>query len=314
GAAAYWWFVQPPRTQAAAAMPIPEPTFVTSKVCAQCHDKETQAWRGSDHDLAMQPADANTVLGDFRNAKFEGTTFFVRDGVYFVNAEGPDGKRADFAIKYTFGVHPLQQYLIEMPGGRMQAFGIAWDSRPKAAGGQRWFSLYPSQKLLPGDALHWTGIEQNWNFQCSECHSTNLRKGFDAATNTFHTTWSEIDVACEACHGPGSNHVAWAKKERGTSDYVGKGLLVALDERKGATWAFASDAHTKQRTPARTSSREIDVCGRCHSRAARFADDAGYGKSWADTHRRTPLSEGLYWPDGQMRDEVYNWGSFLTSK
>ncbi len=293
---------------------MPPPTFVTTAACAQCHDKQMQAWRGSDHDLAMQLADAKSVLGDFKNAKFAGTTFFTRDGQYFVNTEGADGKRADFAIKYTFGVRPLQQYLIEMPGGRMQAFGLAWDARPRTQGGQRWFSLYPGRTLKPGDPLHWTGIDQNWNFQCAECHSTNLRKGFDAASSTFHTTWSEVNVACEACHGPGSNHVAWARKERGSGDYPGKGLAIALDERKTVQWTFASDARIAKRSVPRATSNEIDVCGRCHARAARFADDYAYGGAYGDSHRRVTLGEGLYWPDGQMRDEVYNWGSFLQSR
>lgn len=296
---------------AAAASP---PRFVGASACAACHARETDAWRGSDHDLAMQAADARSVLGNFDNAVFEGNRFFARDGKFFVNTEGPDGKRADFEIKYAFGVRPLQQYLIELPGGRMQAFGIAWDSRPLEQGGQRWFSLYPGRNLKPGDPLHWTGVEQNWNFQCAECHSTNLRKNFDAASGTFHTTWSEVNVACEACHGPGSNHVAWAKKEGSAAHYAAKGLAVALDERRGVTWTIAPDAPTATRSTPRTTSREIDLCGRCHARAARFSDDWRDGGAYGDTHRRAPLSEGLYWPDGQQREEVYNWGSFLQSR
>ncbi len=292
--------------------------FVGSAACGECHGKQRDAWRGSDHDLAMQVAGAKSVLGDFANAKFEGagttTTFFTRGGEYFVDTEGPDGKRGEFAVKYTFGVRPLQQYLIELPGGRLQALGVAWDSRPKAGGGQRWFHLYPSSRLGPGDPLHWTGIDQNWNFQCSECHSTNLRKNFDAAQGVFRTTWSEISVGCEACHGAGSNHVAWARKSGRDASDAGKGFAVALDEREGMAWAFTSEATTAHRSVPRTTSREIDVCGRCHARAARFADDDGSATSYADTHRRATLADGLYYPDGQMRDEVYNWGSFLQSR
>ncbi|MFO1311086.1 MAG: multiheme c-type cytochrome [Burkholderiales bacterium] len=313
GYAAYRALAPAPAATAPAA-PFAPARFVGAAACAACHAKETEAWRGSDHDLAMQPADGRTVLGDFGNAKLEGTTFFLRDGKYFVNTEGPDGKRADFEIKYTFGVRPLQQYLIELPGGRMQAFGLAWDSRPKEQGGQRWLNLYPGRNLKPGDALHWTGIEQNWNFQCAECHSTNLRKGFDAASGTFHTTWSDVNVACEACHGPGSNHVAWAKKEGDAARDPAKGLAVALDERRGITWSVAAGMNSARRSAPRTTSREIDLCGRCHARAARFSDDYKDGGAYGDTHRRTPLSDGLYWPDGQMRDEVYNWGSFLQSR
>jgi tetratricopeptide (TPR) repeat protein len=311
--AAHRWLGSAPAAGVHAAA-APPPAFVGAAACAACHPKESQAWRGSDHDLAMQVADARTVLGDFGNAAFEGSTFTTRDGRFFVNTQGPDGRRADFEVKYTFGVRPLQQYLIELPGGRMQAFGLAWDTRPKERGGQRWFSLYPGRNLKPGDPLHWTGIDQNWNFQCAECHSTNLRKNFDAASDAFRTTWSELDVACEACHGPASNHVAWANKDGDGASYAAKGLPIALDERKGIAWTAASGAATATRSASRTTSKEIGLCGRCHARAARFSDDYRDGGAYGDTHRRSALTEGLYWPDGQQRDEVYTWGSFLTSR
>jgi predicted CXXCH cytochrome family protein len=267
----------------------------------------------------MQVADDKTVLGDFGDAKFKyaGTTstFFRRDGKYYVNTDGPGGKLGDFEVKYTFGVHPLQQYLIELPGGRMQAFGIAWDSRPKGDGGQRWFHLYPDQNLKAGDPLHWTGNSQTWNFQCAECHSTNLRKNYDARTDTFKTTWSEIDVSCEACHGPGSNHLAWAKQTPEGKGYDRtSGLVVALDERKGATWTPVAETGNAMRSTPRLQAREVDACARCHGRAARLSDDEPHGRPPLDTHRFALLEPGLYWDDGQMRDEVYNWGSFLQSK
>src|SRR4030095_11920180 len=168
--------------------------YVGRTVCAECHAKEESAWRGSHHDLAMQVADEKSVLGNFANARFAyagvTSTFSRRDGKFFVRTDGPDGKLTDYEIKYAFGVYPLQQYLIEFPGGRMQALSIAWDARAKAQGGQRWFHLYPRQNIKAGDWLHWTAGGQNWNFTCAECHSTNLRKGFDAKANTYKTTWS----------------------------------------------------------------------------------------------------------------------------
>jgi len=149
-------------------------------------------------------------LGDFDGAEFRyaGITsrFFRRDGRFMVRTDGPDGRLADFEIKYAFGIWPLQQYLIEFPGGRTQALGIAWDARAKNEGGQRWVHLYPNEKIDYRDPLHWTGLYQNWNLECATCHSTNLKKGYDAASNTYKTTFSEINVACEACHGPGSRH------------------------------------------------------------------------------------------------------------
>jgi len=308
---------------AAAAAPAAPPAavaqYVGGKSCAECHAGEQAAWHGSDHDLAMQVADEKSVLGNFANAKFTyaGTTstFSRRDGKFFVNTDGPDGKLHDYEIKYAFGVRPLQQYLIELPGGRMQALGIAWDSRAKAQGGQRWFHLYPGQAIKAGDPLHWTGISQNWNFQCAECHSTNLRKNFDAKSETFKTTWSELNVSCEACHGPGSNHVAWAslKGDAKAADPT-KGLVLALNERKGVTWVPMADTGNARRSTPRAAAREIEMCARCHARAARISDDYVHGKPPLDTHRLALLADDLYWNDGQMRDEVYNWGSFVQSE
>ncbi len=268
---------------------------------------------------AMQVADEKSVLGNFADARFTyaGTTsrFFRRDGKFYVNTDGPDGKLADYEIKYTFGVRPLQQYLVEFPGGRLQPLSIAWDSRPKENGGQRWFHLYPGQNIKAGDPLHWTGSLQNWNFQCAECHSTNLRKNFDVATDSFKTAWSELDVSCEACHGPGSSHVAWARKQGDWQALATtKGLALALDERKGVSWHPVAETGNAQRSSPRSSAREVEMCARCHGRASRISDDYVHGASPLDSHRLALLEEGLYWNDGQMRDEVYNWGSFVQSK
>ncbi len=190
--------------------------FVGSAACAACHQQEHAEWQGSQHAAAMQEANDKTVLGKFDGGTFSHggvtSTFYKKDDKFWVTTDGPDGKLADFEIRYTFGISPLQQYLIELPKGRLQALGIAWDARPKDEGGQRWFSLFPDRKLASGDPLHWTGIDQNWNYQCAFCHSTNLKKNYDAATGIFQTTWSEISVGCEACHGPASHHMAWASK------------------------------------------------------------------------------------------------------
>src|SRR5688572_1418652 len=122
-----------------------ELTYVGAPACAECHVAVAEAWRGSHHDLAMQEATVATVLGDFDDAVFEHagvtSTFFRRDGKLLARTDGPDGALHDYEIAYTFGVEPLQQYLIGFPGGRYQALGIAWDSRPREQGGQRWFHL-----------------------------------------------------------------------------------------------------------------------------------------------------------------------------
>lgn len=270
--------------------------------------------------MAMQVATDKSVLGDFKQASFSyngiRSRFFTRDGKFFVNTDGADGKLTDFEIKYTFGVTPLQQYLIELPGGRLQAFGIAWDARAKEQGGQRWFHLYPEQKLKAGDTLHWTSIDQNWNYQCADCHSTNLKKNFDATSSTFNTQWSEINVSCEACHGPGSKHLAWAKRDSGEQAYsaADKGLTHVFDERRGISWRSELANAQPTRSEPRKGTVEIETCATCHSRRGQTSDTFVHGQRLADNYRPALLDEGLYWPDGQQRDEVFTHGSFLQSK
>ena len=232
-----------------------------------------------------------------------------------VRTDGPDGALHDYEIKYTLGVYPLQQFLIAMSGGRLQAFGIAWDSRPSERGGQRWFALYPGQKITYRDSRHWTGIDQNWNYMCADCHSTNLHKNYDARTRTFSTSYSEIDVSCEACHGPGSNHVLWAKKEGDWKNLdTTEGLTIALDERKGVAWRIDPATGNARRSSPRPSEREIQVCARCHSRRGEIHEDYVHGQPVGDDYRVALLDQDLYYPDGQIKEEDYEYGSFIQSR
>jgi predicted CXXCH cytochrome family protein len=270
----------------------------------------------------MQEASGETVPGDFDDARF--TQFgvesrFYRDGDRFmVRTDGPDGKMQDYPIKYTFGVHPLQQYLIEFPGGRLQALDIAWDSRTEDEGGQRWIHLHPEDPVPHDDVLHWTGPNLNWNYMCADCHSTNLRKGYDSGKDSYRTTWSEIDVSCEACHGPGSEHLRWAQAmAEGTAPADGRpdmGLTVNFDERKDVSWTIDPATGRATRSAPRETSREIQVCARCHSRRSQLTDDAVAGQPFLDAFHPAMLTQGLYHADGQILDEVYVWGSFLQSK
>jgi predicted CXXCH cytochrome family protein len=268
------------------------PQFLGSARCAECHAAEHAAWQDSQHARAMQHATAATVLGDFADTRFSygGVTsrFFRRDARFFVRTDGPDGQLADFEIKYTFGVEPLQQYLIELPRGRLQALSIAWDTRPRSAGGQRWFHLYPedpdpAERIDHRDALHWTKSAQNWNFMCADCHSTNVRKGYEATSDTFNTTWSDLAVGCEACHGPGSGHVA-------------------------------APALPYQRIVEGHVAAEMAACAACHSRRAQYAEGALAGDPLMDHYLPAVLAEELYHPDGQQQGEVFVWGSYIQSR
>ena len=274
----------------------------------------------------MDHATDKTVLGDFSNASFDyfgvSSRFFRRDNKFFVETDGPDGKLATFEVKYTFGIEPLQQYLVEFPDGRIQALPFAWDSRPKPQGGQRWFHLYPDEQIKHDDVLHWTKLNQNWNFMCAECHSTGVVKNYDAANDRFHTTWSEISIGCETCHGQGSHHVDWARGQQSwwpfaKQDDKSKGLAVLFDERSGISWRTDPRTGKPQRTitPA-VLRKEVETCGLCHARRASLAEDWAPGQWLSQTHLVEPVSPGTYHADGQIRDveEPYNYTPFKQSK
>jgi predicted CXXCH cytochrome family protein len=295
------------------------PSFAGRQTCASCHEREHRLWTGSDHDLAMQEATEETVLGNFDNAAFRyygiTSTFFRKDGKFLVRTDGPGGTLKEFEIAYTFGVRPLQQYLVTFPRGRLQALTICWDTRTKAEGGQRWFHLYPDEFIRHDDILHWTKPSETWNFMCAECHSTGLRKNYDLAKDAYATTWFEIDVSCEECHGPGSNHVAWAKK--GNGDGMGdpsKGLVAILSDPAKGEWVLDPGTRTARRTSPLPSPAQTDTCFRCHARKVPILDPWVAGTPFLDAHMPQVLTRELYHPDGQILEEVYEYGSFVQSR
>ncbi len=298
--------------------------YVGSQSCQECHAQEVTDWHTSDHFKSMMEVSDETVLGDFDNASFEHfghqSTFFRKGEEYWVRTEGPNGQQQEYKIEYTFGFYPLQQYLIAFPGGRLQAFQVCWDSRPAEQGGQRWYHLYPDEAIPSTDVLHWTKEQFNWNYMCADCHSTDLKKNYDVATQTYDTTWSEINVSCEACHGPGSEHVKWAKESQ-QPDYTkvaeymeSKGLLVTLKEPVDAVWNIDPATQMPKRYPPLESHVQVDACARCHSHRQLLQEHFVAGQPFLDGFTPSPLRDTLYHHDGQIDEEVYVFGSFTQSK
>ncbi len=288
--------------------------YVGSTSCQGCHEQTFAQWQGSHHQLAMQPADGASVLGDFSEQTFENaagrTRFFMDGDRYWVSTEGADSQPKKFIVTHTFGFYPLQQYLLDAGGGRKQALNIAWDARPEQDGGQRWFDLNASEPVSPGDPLHWTGPLFNWNGMCAECHSTDVRVNYDAASDTFDTRYAEVSVGCEACHGPGARHITQAQTDLFDASL---GLSLSLDDQADARWTINPDSGIAQRSSPATSQQQTQSCGRCHARRSPLTTDYEFGQHLADTHLPALLEENLYFSDGAIFDEVYVYGSFLQS-
>lgn len=261
--------------------------YVGSDACKHCHQQAFQDWMGSHHQLAMLPAADSTVLGNF-NTEFLGddiaVRFFRREGRFFVNALTQDSVYRDMEVLYTFGVEPLQQYLIADTLGRLQALTVAWNSQK-----DEWMDLYPELKIHHEEWLHWTGNSMTWNSMCADCHSTAYRKNFDPGSGKFESSYAEVNVTCESCHGPGEDHVAAAKAG---SEEPGELLLGSGTAQKDL----------------------VDACAPCHSRRTQLTKAYNPHDPYLDHYDPALIAPPLYQADGQIEDEVYVYGSFLQSK
>jgi tetratricopeptide (TPR) repeat protein len=286
-----------PASAAAPARP-PAPDWVDNATCVSCHADAAAHWAGSHHAKAMARPTAETVRGDFDGASFrhQGVTsrFFRRQDRFVVRTDGPDGRLADFEVAWTFGWAPLQQYLLELPGGRLQPLQVAWDEPAR-----RWFHLLPDEKAPPGDVLHWTGRYQNANTMCIACHTTGFVKHYDAATDTFASTWKEPNVSCQSCHGPGERHVGWARARA-----EGRDAPTLPGERYGLSVDFR----------ARGAAGQVEVCSACHSRRTELTAAPVPGEPRLDHYLPSLLMPGLYHADGQQLDEVFVDGSYRQSR
>lgn len=240
---------------------IPDSDFLGDNNCKECHAKEFDEWHGSDHDKAMQIADSLSVLADFNNRTFTSqgvTSRFYKDGVdFYVNTEGPDGENHDYKIVYTFGIRPLQQYIVKFPNGHYQCLRTAWDTVKNT-----WFDLYPDFKVVHSEWLHWSRGGLNWNNMCSDCHSTNVRENYDQKTDSYNTKYALINVSCEACHGPGKQHVEDVK------------LL-------GDGYTSTGTMHMAVGTAPREL---VGQCARCHMRREQFSSNFNFeGTMWTIT-------------------------------
>ncbi len=283
-----------------------------SESCKGCHEQQYQQWQQSHHYRSMQPANEDFVLGDFagQRVSFHGVNYrFYRDNEkYWIDLEPEPGKIERYEIRYTFGFFPLQQYLLEIGNGHLQALNVAWDSRPQAEGGQRWFHLRPDINITPEHPFHWKRHFQNWNSRCADCHSTRLEKNYDPVEHSYQTTWTEVNVGCEACHGSGEKHIALA--ESGEISGTNSGFVKKISP--PLSWHFKPDNPIAEPTGSKNDDY-LNQCGSCHALRTQI-DEYQSGLAFHDSNRLRLVSDETYFADGQVREEAFVVGSFLQSK
>jgi len=300
--------------------------------CIGCHKGTVQAWQKSDHAKAMALPTKDTVLADFNDVDVkhygQKAHFFVKDNQYHVtisydgNADTDTDTDTDtvsvekhstnaypittYQIKYTFGHYPLQQYLVETEQGKLQVLPFAWDSRSKSESGQRWYHNYSHEEIIPEDRLHWRQPLQNWNGMCADCHSDGLKRNYDSDKNQFNTQFDNINVGCLSCHGEMSEHA------KTTKDNVDKDIS-STKHPKGHWLRTAADKTAKWQGDKRDNSF-MDNCFACHALRAPLTDGFKANIAFLDQFMPQLPSAPNYHADGQIKEEVYVYGSFLQSK
>jgi predicted CXXCH cytochrome family protein len=265
-------------------------TYAGSESCRDCHAKAYSKWTNSHHALAERSIDPQIDRPAFDPAHTikHGTQIseaHARGGQFQLTTMGADGKPAAFKPDRVLGEHPLRQFLFPSAGGRWQVGELSFDPRTN-----EWFDVYGAEDRMAGEWGHWTGRGMTWNSMCASCHNTRLRKNYHPATDTYSTAMAERGVGCESCHGPLKQHVSW-QRERGGS---------------------ATNDPTVHRLDQH---QMLDTCGSCHARRAELTGDFTPGEKFLDHYALTiPDETDIFHADGQVRDEDYEFTSFLSSK
>ncbi len=263
-------------------------SYAGSGVCGSCHEAEFRAWRGSHHAHAERqlelPADVTAFDAKTADA-YPGAVFHagVAEPGPFVEVQGASGKLERLGPVRWIGVDPLRQLLIQGEAGRLQALDVAYDPAKRD-----WFSIFGNEQRQPGEWGHFTGRGMNWNSNCASCHNTDLRKGYQPENESYQTTYQELGVGCESCHGPQLAHVEAYRNQRAPAPHHAAAL---------------------------TAERWLDTCGSCHSRRSDLTGNFRPGHAFADDFAlEIPGSSAAFYADGQVNEEAYELTSFLSSR
>ncbi|NQY37692.1 MAG: hypothetical protein HRT37_22610 [Alteromonadaceae bacterium] len=283
---------------------------ITNQQCISCHQKEHDNWRQSDHAESMAIADKQSVLADFNDVDVkhygQKAHFFIKNNQYHVTITYDD-KSDTYVIKYTFGYFPLQQYLVETATGKLQVLPFAWDTRKKEEGGQRWYHNYSHEEIRPEDRLHWRQPLQNWNGMCADCHSDGLIRNYDNQENTFDTQFDNINVGCLSCHGDMSAHSRKDQKRNAGAD-------VTSSSHPTGQWLRNLGEKTAHWQGEKRDNLFMEGCFACHSLRSPLTDGLKANKPFLDQFTPQLPAAPNYHADGQIKEEVYVYGSFLQSK
>jgi len=271
--------------------------YVGSASCRQCHESFYQLWAPSHHGLAMQPytfefAQANLTAADgtVKIGKHEYVPCIGREEGWILE-RGPDGEKRH-QIAHVMGGKNVYYFLTPMERGRLQTLPVAYDVRTK-----KWFDTAASGvRHFPSAAadvpVHWTDPMFTFNTSCHGCHVSQLSTNYDLKTDTYHTTWAEPGINCEACHGPAQEHVR-----------------VCQAAPKGQVPQDLKVVSTKPFTAEQINS----MCGSCHAKLSPVSASFKPGDRFFDRFDLTTLEHPDFYPDGRDLGENYTMTSWRMS-
>jgi predicted CXXCH cytochrome family protein len=291
--------VQPPASRPApgsAEISSRSADFVGSEACQTCHQEAYAKWQASLHVQMTRPIAAATVLGDFSGraaftAHGRAYTFSQGSGAPTITVRAGDRPAETFRVDYTLGSKRFQGYLSTLPDGRMYVLPVFWHVESG-----RWLD-WKETTPIP-DGAH--DLRQMWNVNCFNCHATNLDRGYQPATATYRTHWTELGIGCEACHGPGKEHIALTERWAADPSSMPRYSSRASNRQLSDTLKIFSPRSADPR-------RTFDSCAYCHGNKRNLFTTFVAGDRYEDHALpfllSDPLSDvdaqGEFWPDGR---------------
>lgn len=278
--------------------------FVGSAACRECHESQFNTWHDSYHRTMTQVVGAETVLASFdQHIRYSNSVFRLsrRGDEFWVTIQKPDAPPVDYQIVMSTGSHHVQLYWYATGRTRELALlPIAWLIEAK-----RWVPR--DTTFLKPQGRHPHFEEGRWNDSCIACHATAGRTKF-VEEGVVHTDAAEFGIACEACHGPGGQHV----KDELTTSVVQPELLD--HERSTMVCGHCHSAFWPRRktTWAQTGSpfRPGDDLHKTHG-VMRHADFTEQLENASPRFKQ--FKEMTYWPDGMIRIGGREFGGLLNS-
>jgi predicted CXXCH cytochrome family protein len=295
----------PPAKTAAAAKPATKP--LPSANCRACHEEIFKAWSPSDHAHAHRPVDATADADAFvpaRDLSAHGVDYHLgwKNGKPEISEKRGNAPPQSYPADFVLGYRPLRQYIVPLGGGRYQAAELAFDPAKK-----EWFNVFADERRQPGEWGHWRGRGMNWNSMCAHCHFTDFNKNYDVARDTYSSTWLEHGVGCMQCHAE-----IPATCSKGGAGSPSRPDLKSAPHAKARPGRLGEPAPPSEIAKLK---RAQETCAPCHARNELLTGKLQPGGAFHDYQRLTlPVEANVFYPDGQVRDEDFNYTSLLTSR